>query len=286
MTMIEKAKGTGFCFGVRRALDTLARVTDECGGAETLGDIVHNRVVMERLAQEGVRVVDCVDDIEGDTVVTRSHGITPELEAEIRARRIKVVDTTCPFVRRAQVAAHRLADAGFTVIIYGDANHSEVKGILGWAKGKGIAAMDESVISNLNPVPRRIGILAQTTKIPAYFNDFVKKVIDSAFGKDSELRIIDTICHDIRERQASAMELADRVDLMIVVGGHHSSNTNQLAKLCSTVTETHLVETAGEIETSWLEGKQHIGVTGGASTDERSIDEVMARLESLAGNHS
>ncbi len=276
---IEKADKVGFCFGVKRALDILEKVARERGGVETLGAVVHNRQVLQKLGEVGVKVAKNVEDICGDVVVTSSHGISPQLEEEIRARDIEIISTTCPFVLRAQVAARRLAEAGFLVVIYGDAEHPEVRGILGWAKRKGIAAFDERFVAKLDPIPRRIGILSQTTQVPTHFTEFVRKLIDAAFTRDSEMRIIDTICHDIRERQAAAIELAGQVDLMLVVGGHHSANTNRLAELCSQVTETHLVETAAEIQNSWLEGKQHIGVTAGASTDEQIVNEVLSALQ-------
>jgi len=276
---IEKADKVGFCFGVKRALDILEKVARERGGVETLGAVVHNRQVLQRLAGIGVKVAKNVDDICGDVVVTSSHGISPQLEEAIKARNIEIISTTCPFVLRAQAAARRLAEAGFLVVIFGDAEHPEVRGILGWTKGKGLAALDDKFISRLDQIPRRIGILSQTTQVPTQFTDFVKKLIDTAFIRDSEMRIIDTICHDIRERQAAAIELAGQVDLMLVVGGHHSANTNRLAELCSQATETYLIETAAEIQPSWLEGKRHIGVTAGASTDEQTVNEVLRSLQ-------
>ena len=276
---IEKAGKVGFCFGVKRAIDILEKVARERGGVETLGAVVHNRQVLQKLAELGVEVAKNVEDIRGDVVVTSSHGISPQLEEEIRARNIEIISTTCPFVLRAQVAARRLAEAGFLVVIYGDAEHPEVRGILGWAKGNGIAALDEKFIAKLDQIPRRIGILSQTTQVPTHFTEFVRKLIDSAFIRDAEMRVIDTICHDIRERQAAAIELAGQVDLMLVVGGHHSANTNRLAELCSQVAETHLVETAAEIQTSWLEGKRHAGITAGASTDEQIVNEVLRALQ-------
>ena len=279
---IEKTGEIGFCFGVKRAIDILEKVARERGGVETLGAVVHNQQVLQRLAEIRVRVAQGVDDIRGDMVAISSHGVSPQIEAEIRARHIDIVNTTCPFVHRIQTAARRLAETGFFVIIYGDADHTEVKGVLGWADGRGLATLDEKFIAKLGSLPRRLGVLSQTTQIPAHFTEFVKRLIDSAFTKDSELRIIDTICHDIRKRQAAALELANRVDLMLVIGGHNSANTNRLAELCSTATETHLVETAEEINPSWFQGKHHIGVTSGASTAEQTIDEVLMKLEAMA----
>ena len=279
---IEKAAGTGFCFGVKRAINILEKVAREHGGVETLGAVVHNQPVLQRLADIGVRVARNIDDIRGSMVAISSHGVSPQLEAEIRARHVDIVDTTCPFVRRAQVAARRLADSGFFTIIYGDADHPEVRGILGWAKGKGVSTLDDRFIADFSDIPRRLGVLSQTTQIPALFTGFVKKLIGSVLAKDSELRIIDTICHDIRQRQAAALDLAGRVELMLVIGGHTSANTHHLVELCSIATKTYLVETAEEIQRAWLQGQCHIGITAGASTDEQTINEVLASLEALA----
>ena len=279
---IEKAAGIGFCFGARRAIDILEKVAREHGGVETLGAVVHNQEVLQRLAGIGVRVARSVDDIQGDTVIISAHGVSPQLEEEIRARHINIINTTCPVVHRAQVTAQRLAESGFFVVRYGDTGHPEVKGVLGWAKDKGVATVDERVITELGPLPRRLGILSQTTQIPSRFTEFVKKLIDSALTKGSELRIIDTICHDIRRRQAAALKLASRVDLMLVIGGHTSANTRHLVELCAMATKTHLVETAEEIQPSWLQEQRHIGITAGASTDEQTINEVLTRLKTLA----
>ena len=276
---IEKAKGIGFCFGVRRALNILEKAALERGTVETLGAIVHNRPVLDRLAGIGVRIASGVDDIQGSVVAISAHGISPQLEQEIKSRHIEVIDTTCPFVHRAQIAARRLARAGFFTIVYGDAHHPEVKGVLGWAGGRGMATVDEQLVTGIKPLPRRLGILSQTTQIPEHFNEFVVQLISHTLGKNSELRIVDTICHDIRERQTHALELARRVGLMLVIGGHNSANTNRLAQLCSEVTRTYLIETAAEIQTSWLEGEHRIGITAGASTADETIDEVVTRLE-------
>ncbi len=281
--IVEKAAKTGFCFGVKRAVDMLEKVARERGPIATLGAIVHNQQVMERLASLGVRVAKSLDEIQGNIVAIGTHGVTPQLENELRVRFPEVINTTCPFVHRAQVAARRLVKAGFYVIVYGDADHPEVKGILGWAEGKGIATMDEDSITALKPLPRRLGVLSQTTQIPDHFTGFAQRIIELALNKDAEIRFIDTICHDIRDRQQAARGLARRVDLMLVIGSHTSANTNHLAQLCATVTDTHLVETAKEIKPAWLKDRRRIGVTGGASTAEETINEVMAKLESMKG---
>lgn len=279
---IEKAGEIGLCFGVSRTINILERVAGERGRVETLGAAVHNEQVLQRLAGIGVRQARGVDDIQGSVVVIGAHGVSPEVEAEIRGQHIDVINTTCPFVHRAQIAARRLAESGFFVIIYGDADHPEVKGVLGWAKNRGVATLDDRFIAKFDNLPRRLGVLCQTTQIPAHFTQFVKRLIDSTLAKDSELRIIDTICHDIRKRQVAALDLANRVDLMLVIGGHNSANTDCLAQLCSMATKTYLVETAEEIQPSWLQGQRHIGITAGASTAIETINEVLMKLEAVA----
>lgn len=276
---VKKASGIGFCFGVKRAINVLEKVAGLRGKVETLGAVVHNRQVMNKLAEIGITVADSLDELNGDIIALGAHGVGPQVEEEIRSRNLEIINCTCSFVHRAQVAAQQLAQSGFFIIIYGDADHPEVRGIMDWAGGKGIATLDENSIIELKPLPRRLGILSQTTQIPANFTDFTKKVIDIALAKDAEIRIIDTICHDIRERQQAALELAKQVDIMIVIGSRTSANTKHLTELCATVTRTELIETAEDIQSSWFQGNENVGVTSGASTSEETINEVLTRLE-------
>lgn len=278
---IIKAEKTGFCFGVERALEIVRRSAASRGGVETLGAIVHNQAVLDDLARQGVKVVNAITEISGDAVVTGAHGIGPGIGDELKARQIAVIDTTCPFVRRAQEAARKLADDKYFVIIYGEADHPEVTGILGWAGGAGLAATDTAFLKDLRPLPRRLGILSQTTQVPDGFVSFVGEVIARTFGQDSEFRCRDTICHDIRERVAAATRLANRVDLLFVVGGHNSANTRHLAELGAGITETHHVAAAAEITAAMVRGHNAVGITTGASTPEWVVAEVIARLESL-----
>ena len=278
---IEKAAGIGFCFGVKRAITALEKAAGEQGKIETLGAVVHNQQVLQRLAKLGISVARTIDDVKGNTVAIGAHGVGPEVAKEIGKRNLKIIDTTCRFVHHAQSVAQRLSESGFFVVVYGDVNHPEVKGILAWAGGQGIATLSAQKIAELKPLPKHIGVLAQTTQIPANFNEFIKNLLDITLTKDSELYIVDTICHDIRRRQESAQKLADRVDLMFVVGDHTSANTNRLTELCNRLTRTYLIETADDIQPKWLKGHKHIGITGGASTAEDTINEVLAKLEKL-----
>jgi 4-hydroxy-3-methylbut-2-enyl diphosphate reductase len=166
-------------------------------------------------------------------------------------------------------------------VIYGESEHPEVKGILAWASGRGIATLSAEKLTELKPLPKQIGVLSQTTQIPANFNEFIKDIVDITLKKDSELYIVDTICHDIRRRQESARKLAEKVDLMFVVGDHTSANTNRLSELCGRLTRTYMIENADEIQPKWLRGHRYIGITGGASTAEETVNDVRAKLEKL-----
>lgn len=272
----EKAAELGFCTGVRRAIEMLERSAQESGPLVTLGPVVHNQRVTERLLAFGVRAVDSVEGIEGPTVAISSHGVSPSVIEGLKARDLAIVDTTCPFVRRAQVAAKKLAQEGFFVVLFGDASHPEVNGVLGWAEGGGVATLQ---VPQLTEPPQRIGILSQTTQSFSSFHGFVRSFADRYLPCIGELRIVNTICDATRKRQEAALDLARRVDMMLVVGSRRSANTRRLTEICSSVVETHLINGAGEIDTQWFRGRQRVGVTAGASTPDEAIDEVIARLK-------
>jgi len=280
---IEKASEIGFCFGVKRALKILEETIGEYGKAETLGPVVHNQQVVDRFSQLGARAVDRPDQIAGSVAVIPSHGVSPDTLDELASRGLKVVDTTCPNVRRAQSAARDLSQAGVWVVIFGDPLHPEVKGILGWAGHKGMATLDSGSITHLQDLPARLGLLSQTTRNPAQYVAFVDSIASVVLSGIDELRIINTLCNITKRRQAAALELARKVSLMIVVGGRNSANTRCLAEMCSsTGTDTHLVETAAEIEGDWLKGQRAIGVTTGTSIPDSVIGEVMLKLDGMS----
>jgi len=281
---IEKASPTGFCSGVRRAVTVLERTATERGPLQTLGPAVHNRQVVEKLAGMGVTVAAGLDKITGTTVAISSHGASPATLDEVAKRGLQLVDTTCPIVHRAQVAAKRLAKAGFLVVIFGDAEHPEVKGLLGWAGARSLATTNARDLTESGIWPRKLGVLSQTTQNAPMYIKFVKDLIDMAGSRFTEISIINTICGATQKRQMAAARLARRTDLMIVVGGWDSSNTRRLAEICQADgVETHQIETAGEIDAGWLKGKRRVGVTAGASTADSAVDEVVARLRQMSG---
>jgi len=279
---IERAKELGFCFGVRRAITILERAAQKHGEITTLGPIVHNPRVVEMLAEMGITVTDNLGKVKGGTLAVTTHGVGPEVLAEIKARRLSLIDTTCPIVRSAQKVAQKLSGAGFWVVIFGDAAHLEVKGLLSWVGNKAIATLNANEVLGITPMPQRLGVLSQTTQSQPNFYGFLKEILGVALSKVREVRIVNTICAATQKRQGEALELAQRSELMIVVGGRNSANTQRLVEVCSSLAETYLVESASEINEDWLLGKNHVGITAGASTPDQAIDEVVSRLKSLS----
>jgi 4-hydroxy-3-methylbut-2-enyl diphosphate reductase len=281
---IIKARDMGFCFGVRRAVEMMEEAARQAGSLTTLGSTVHNRQVVEGLRQQGIEVVADLDEINGRPVAITAHGVGPQVKEALNRLGIPVIDTTCPIVTRSQQWAKRLAKEGFAVIVFGDPDHKEVRGVLGWAGGRGIAIADEADLDRLpEDLPSRIAVLSQTTHTEARFAAFVRHLFETRMERISELRVINTLCNATTSQQAAAQELARRVDLMIVIGGRDSANTRHLAEVCREEgVETHHIETADEIEPQWLAGRGRVGVTAGASTPDFAVDEVIARLEEMA----
>jgi 4-hydroxy-3-methylbut-2-enyl diphosphate reductase len=277
---IEKAADMGFCFGVRRAIELVERAARERGTLQTLGALVHNRQVVDRLAERGISTARTLDDIQSDTIAIPSHGVSPEIINQIKARGLEVVDATCPFVRKSQVVAQKLGKAGFAVLVFGDISHPEVQAVISWAGENASASLE---IPRFKIQSRRLGILCQTTQNQERFADFVAKIVASKHLKFSELRIFNTICDATHKHQTAALELAKKSDLMLVIGGQDSANTKRLAEISAGVgVTTYHIETAAEIKPSWLKGHSHIGITAGASTPDDVIDEVVRKLKEIA----
>lgn len=279
---VKLAREMGFCYGVRRALRLLDEVSRQSGKIQTLGHIVHNEQVVDNLSKKGISPIESIAEINSSTVAITTHGVGPKVLAELKSRSLQLVDTTCPWVNREQKAASRLAEAGFSVIIFGDADHPEVKGVLEWAGSYSRVTQTPSLELLYARIPRRLGILSQTTQNPQAFKDFVKKVIDGFLSSGIEIRIINTICDATQKRQAAAIELAGAVDIMIVVGGKGSANTRRLAEICSAQgVTTYQVETANDVQTSWFQNKCRVGVTAGASTPDGVITDVVHKLKNI-----
>ena len=278
------AHDMGFCFGVRRAVEMMEEASDELGAMASLGSTVHNRQVVEQLQERGISVIASPDEVGDQPVAITAHGVSEAVVQQLQSRDVPIIDTTCPIVTRSQQWAKRLAEDGFAVIIFGDPDHKEVRGVLGWAEGKAFAIPTVEQLDELpQDLPARIGVLSQTTETEAHFAEFVRALLERRMDRISELRVINTLCNATTSQQAAAQELAHQVDLMFVIGGRDSANTRHLAEVAREEgVETYHVESADEIKPAWLEDHQRVGVTAGASTPDDAIQAVVSRLRELA----
>lgn len=276
---IEIARNAGACYGVNRALEMARGAADNPGPVHTLGPLIHNPRVVDDLTIQGVAVADTLDEAGGGTLVLRSHGTAPQIVDEATKRGFTVVDATCPYVSKVQRKARQLAEAGYAVVIIGEPGHAEVEGIRAWGGEAGVAVAD--VPGKLpDDLPSKVGVVIQTTQSA----DRVDAVLDALRGRVDELRVEETVCFATQERQAAAAELSARVELMIVIGGRNSGNTRRLYEICKARCEaTHHIESDVEIDPSWLDGVERIGITAGASTPQEHIDAVRDRVRELAG---
>ncbi len=266
----------GFCFGVRRAIEMAVRQCDTGKRIYSLGPLIPNPQVIERLRADGLIVIDSPDEAGSGVVIIRSHGAPSSVIEELRSRGLEVVDATCPLVKRAQERARELAGAGYRVVILGEPEHPEVRAIL-----EDIG--EATVVENGPPEPlnasKRIGVIAQTTQTPEAFRRVVAGLSELDF---EELRVYNTICSATVDRQQAALGLARRVDVMFVLGGRNSANTGRLAQLCeATGVPTFHLETSAELTPEMTTGRRVAGVTAGASTPDWIVKEFVEKLESL-----
>lgn len=278
---IRVSEAAGFCWGVERALRIAREAAAGAGPGRvaTTGPLIHNPAVVARLRGEGIDVLGDTPDSLAGTVIIRSHGVEREVQTELERGAAAVVDATCSFVKSAQEKAARLHEAGYAVIVLGEPDHPEVRGIRSYG-GPGTLVIErpEELPATL---PRRVGVVVQTTQSP----ERLAAVSAALAPRVRELLVHNTICDATEKRQRAAVVMAAQVDLVVVVGGRDSGNTTRLAELCAAVQpRTYHVEDAGEIRPEWLEGVAVAGVTAGASTPRDQIDAVVARLESLAAD--
>ncbi|RJR15780.1 MAG: 4-hydroxy-3-methylbut-2-enyl diphosphate reductase [Nitrospiraceae bacterium] len=274
---INIAKKAGFCFGVKRAIDiTFNLAKEDNKGLYTYGPLIHNPQVVEELNSKGVRTVDDLTSPDIRTIIIRTHGVSPEVYAETSKMGYNVIDATCPFVKKAQNFAQVLNDEGYQVLIIGDKEHPEVQGLIGFAGGNAVVADEED---QLPPLKNKVGIIVQTTQPFDKFKKIVLQVISTA----REVKIYNTICDFTAQRVKETRELAKKVELMVIVGGKNSSNTNQLVKLSRDVcAKVYHVETAEEIKEEWFQGVENVGITGGASTPQWIIDDAVNKIREIS----
>jgi 4-hydroxy-3-methylbut-2-en-1-yl diphosphate reductase len=277
------ARSAGFCFGVKRAI-SIAHQT--AGGTErdterdpihSLGPLIHNPQVVSDLEKKGIHVARSADEVSCGTVIIRSHGITRADRDAIAAREVTVVDATCPFVKRAQEHARALSRDGYAVIIVGDPDHPEVRGIISYVE-PGVPVITS--LSGLREAAglRKAGIVAQTTQPFENLLQFV----EASLKRFPEVRVYNTICNATVLRQRESAAMAGQVDVMVVLGGYNSANTRRLSEICSRINpNTVHMETAEELSLEILRDAVRVGITAGASTPEWIIAGFVAKFHEI-----
>ncbi len=280
---IRVAEHSGFCFGVKRAVQLAVNSASE-GKVYSLGPLIHNPREIVRLADK-VGVINDLDEAVADKllskksprVIIRSHGVGPQVYARAKELGIELIDATCPFVARVQQAAKNLYERGFQVIIVGDPTHPEVCGIKSWTADAAWVVSSADEVKNLPSLPmtERIGVVAQTTQTQTNF----AAVLAALQNKYAEVYCENTICRATQERQRAAAELAAEVDLMVIIGGRNSANTKKLLQICqASSVPSVLVEGAEELPADLFDGVNSVGVCAGASTPDWIIEEVVVKM--------
>jgi len=274
------AEKCGFCPGVRNAISIAEKILKEEKEVYSLGPIIHNKDVVDRLAKSGLKTVDDIDQIRTGTVLIRSHGAAPEQIARLREKQVKIIDATCVLVKRVQQIAAELERDGYKVVVIGDENHPEVKAVVGCVKDVVVIA-DEADLHKL-PKNSKLGVICQTTQSPEHFS---KMLCDISWHGFSELKAINTLCKEAINRQESAVRLCKQVDIMFVLGSLESANTCRLAELCKKYNnQTFHLQNWNEFDKNILFGKNIAGVTAGASTPEWIITEFVENLSAFKGS--
>jgi 4-hydroxy-3-methylbut-2-enyl diphosphate reductase len=272
------ASPTGLCFGVRRAIERLELALTEYGVVYSLGSPIHNPQEVARLEELGLRLIESASGMpEGEVSFVRAHGVARSEFEELERRSRLVIDGTCPHVSAAQNRAESLSKEGYSVVIVGDSNHPEVRGILGYIDGQSRVISGESEIDGKTRYGR-LGILSQTTQKESSFAGVVSKLALNA----GEIKVYNTICGATIERQKSIRSLAAQVDGILVIGGRNSANTRKLVEIAESLgVSTMWIEHSGELSRGWLDGKRSIGVAAGGSTPDWLIKDLKCKLQTL-----
>lgn len=280
MKEVILAKSAGFCFGVKRAVDTVYEQTGK-KNVYTFGPIIHNEEVVKDLEKKGVFVINTMeelDDITEGTVIIRSHGVSSAVYEALRKKGVEIVDATCPFVLKIHNIVKQESANGKQIVIIGNEKHPEVEGIMGWSKTQVHVVDTVEKAQNLQLDPQReVCIVSQTTFNYNKFQELVEKI--SKKGYDSS--VLNTICNATQERQVEAMRIASQVDVMLVIGGKHSSNTQKLYDICrKECKNTYYIQTLGDFNPECISSVRSVGITAGASTPNNIIEEVHTKCQS------
>lgn len=271
------AETAGFCFGVRRAVDTVYRQLAEHPGRKiyTYGPIIHNAEVIKDMEARGITVLQGEEELEqaeDGIVIIRSHGVPKRICDRLERLGIPYVDATCPYVKKIHRIAMEEEEKGRVLVIIGNASHPEVEGIKGWAGRESVVVSTAEDVAGLDlPEGSKVCIVAQTTYNYNKFKDLVEIISKKGY----DIIVLNTICNATKERQEEAARIADRVDAMIVVGDRHSSNTQKLFEICNhACNNTYYIQTLGDLNVNQLRSVETVGITAGASTPNKIIEEV------------
>ncbi|MBF0518689.1 MAG: 4-hydroxy-3-methylbut-2-enyl diphosphate reductase [Nitrospirae bacterium] len=273
---VTVAKRAGFCFGVKRAVDIAFDMASKRDGVCTLGPIIHNPQVVERLAEKGLR---CVTEPEPGikSLIIRTHGVPLDMYEKISTTGLEIVDATCPFVKKAQQYAKLLREENYQVIVLGDRDHPEVKSIMSYAGTDAVVLKEGEMPGKLK---MKVGVVVQTTQPVSALEKLLSNIVD----KVKELKVFNTICNSTALRLKETSEISSQVDVMIIAGGKNSANTTQLANHCRVLdVKTHHIETSDELIPEWFDGVKHVGITAGASTPDWIISEIVERINHIGG---
>ena len=272
------AKSAGFCFGVKRAMDLAFEAAKKYRDPlYTLGPLIHNPQAVASLERLGVRMKERIEEIPRGTVIFRSHGVSLGELQKAKKKKLRIIDATCPIVKRAQHFAKFLHRHGYTLLIVGDVQHPEVEAIRSYIGDRVEVIEDIRALQAIEPC-EKLGVIAQTTQSFRLFEE----IVGAALGKAREVRVFNTICHATTIRQKEAVEIAKKVDCMVVAGGYNSGNTQRLVSICKEAQpSTYHIEEAKELNPRWFLGKRRIGLTAGASTPSWIIKEVEKELRQL-----
>ena len=275
---IQLASSYGFCFGVKRAIE----IAEEHRGAVTYGPLIHNKDEIGRLKKGfNIGLAKELSDVKPkDTVVIRTHGIPKEELASLKEKETEIIDATCPYVTTPQHIVAKMSAEGYSIVIFGDKAHPEIKGVVSYAQDPADAfiVLTPEELEAL-PLKGKVAVVSQTTKKP---EDFAK-IVNELMKTRKEIRVFNTICNATFENQDAAADLAKEADVMIVIGGKHSSNTKQLHSICQRYCkESYLVENESELLPEWFEGKRLCGISAGASTPDWIVQNVIDKIQEIS----
>ena len=278
---IHIARRTGFCYGVREAIDKAKEARAAGKSTHTLGQVVHNEGVIADLERLGIETVDTLDDVDhGAAVVIRAHGVRPDVMERATERGLEVIDGTCTWVIQEHRELVKLVEEGYTIVLLGTPNHAEVVGMLGFAPDA-IVVDEEDEWEAQIPRKKRMALISQSTQPPWKF----EKLAAFMVSRSHELKIVNTVCPVTIRRQEDTVEAARGVDLMVVVGGRSSANTKELTRLVGIAGKPAIqIEGASDLtDASVFDGREVIGITGGTSTPIEDLRDVAERVLEIAG---